>query len=51
MTMVTMIGEHRVFGMVHGPHHRHGGQLFADTGVRGSRNQAAGELIENQLLA
>ena len=45
-----MVGQHRVLGVVHCAHHRDGSDFLAEAGVRGARDEPAGELIEDELL-
>ncbi len=48
--VVTMIRQHHVVRMVERSHDRHLAQLLAEAGVRGAREQALGEELEQQLL-
>ena len=50
VTVVAMIGQHRVLGVIERAHDRKGGDLLAEAGVRGAGNQPARELIEDELL-
>ena len=50
VTVVAVVGQHGVVRMVQRPDDRQRRQLLPETGVRGSRDEAARELIEQQLL-
>ena len=51
MTVVAMIGQHRVLGVVQCANNRQSSDLLAEAGMRGARNQAARELIEDELFS
>ena len=50
VTVVAMVRQHGVLGVVQRTHHRDGRDLLAQAGVRGTRDESTRELIENELL-